>query len=96
MTPVDAHHVEAHRLRPGRTRDHGAPTQELTVQVWLLWDCTDVAGCYATETEAIEAQADLRQHLVCEYGTDQVLLDTITITPVILDPAGRIVTGGLR
>lgn len=67
-----------------------------SVRVWLLWDCTDLVGCSTTEAEAVEARADLRQQLRHEYGPDQHLLDSVTITPVLLDPATPITPGRPR
>lgn len=66
------------------------------VRVWLVWDCTELVGCSTTEAEAVEAQADLRQQLRHDYGPDKQLMDSITITPVLLDPATPITPGHPR
>jgi hypothetical protein len=49
-------------------------------RVWLVWNCHDIAGSYSTERAALEARADLQHQLLCRYGPDADLLESITIT----------------
>lgn len=48
--------------------------------VWLLWDCADLVAVFDTEADAYEARADLQHRLLCNYGPDLELLETITVT----------------
>ncbi len=54
-----------------------SPTADL---VWLLWDCTDPVGVFTTRAAALESRADLQHQLLCDYGPNPELLETITIT----------------
>lgn len=49
-------------------------------RVWLVWNCHEIAGSYSTEHAAREARADLQHQLVCQYGPDAELLESMTIT----------------
>ena len=48
--------------------------------VWLVWDCCDVIAAFNTERDAQDARADLQHQLLCQYGPDVELLESITIT----------------
>ena len=52
--------------------------------MWLVCDCTDLAGVFATANAALEARADAQHQLLCQYGPDIEVLETITITDVAL------------
>ena len=56
------------------------PVPAFVTRVWLVWNCHDIAGSYSTEHAAREARADLQHLLLCQYGPDAELLDSITIT----------------
>lgn len=66
------------------------------LHAWLVWNCTDLVGVYATEAEALEVQADLRQQILCDYGQDLELQDSITIGTATLQPLGTTPTGAHR
>ncbi len=71
---------------------HGEPVTVATNRrtVWLLWDCADLVAAYDTEHDAQEARADLQHQLLCAYGPDIQLLESITVTPAAVhanDPA---------
>lgn len=55
-------------------------------RVWLVRDCEDLVACCDTEDEAVEARADLQHWLACDYGPDPYLRESITITPVLVEP----------
>jgi len=55
--------------------DRGSPRQ-----VWLVWDCTDLAGVFATEAAADAFRADRVDQMVTDYGRNQSWADAITIT----------------
>lgn len=77
-------------LGVGLTARDVAPTR-----VWLLWDCDVLVGCFHSEAAANEARADVQHRLLCEYGGDTELLETVTVTTalipfsVIIDPDPR-------
>lgn len=48
--------------------------------VWLLWDCADLVAVFDTEADAYEARADLQHRLLCDYGPNLELLETLTVT----------------
>lgn len=56
--------------------DRGSPRR-----VWLVWDCVDLAGVFATEAEAREFRDDRVDQMVTDYGRNQSWADAITITP---------------
>ncbi|WP_281965053.1 hypothetical protein [Serinicoccus marinus] len=92
-----AHYFEELRLLvedllAHRTRCEAA----VAVQAWLVWNCTDLVDCYPTEAEALEAQADLRQQIHRDYGSDPELQESITITTATLQPLGTTPTGRTR
>ena len=49
-------------------------------RIWLVWDCCDVVAAVDTEHDAQEARADLQHQLLCEYGPNLELIESITIT----------------
>lgn len=55
--------------------------------VWLVWDCCDVLAAFNTERDAQDARADLQHQLLCEYGPDVELLESITITTAYVQAA---------
>jgi hypothetical protein len=55
--------------------DRGSPRQ-----VWLVWDCADLAGVFATEATAHEFRADRVAQMVADYGRNP-WADAITVTP---------------
>lgn len=50
-------------------------------QAWLVWDCTDLAGVFATEADAQAARADRVDRMVTDYGRNPSWADAITVTP---------------
>lgn len=92
-----AHYFEELRLLvedllAQRTRSNAAAG----LRAWLVWNCTDLIGCYTTERDAREARADLQQQLCCDYAPDPELLDSITIATAILEPEILVRTGFCR
>lgn len=61
-------------------RAGGAPP----ARVWLLWDCADPIGIFDSEHDARQAQADLQHRLLCEFGPDPDLLETIAVTTAMV------------
>lgn len=70
--------------------DRGSP-----LRVWLVWDCADLAGVFATESDAREFRADRVAGMVADFGPNQGWADAITITPAWIHPAD-IMGGGDR
>lgn len=64
-------------------------------QVWIVWDCADPVACFLTRHDAAEAQADLRHQILCEYGPDPELMESVTVSTAILEPA-KGATAGIR
>ncbi len=60
--------------------DELADGPEIWQAIWLVWDCCDVVAAFDTERAAHEALADLQHRLLCQYGPNIELLDSITIT----------------
>jgi hypothetical protein len=58
-------------------------------RVWLVWNCDELVGYYASEQQASEVRTDLQHQLLCEYGPDAQLLESITITAALV-PTGRL------
>lgn len=53
-------------------------------RVWLLWDCADLIGIFDTEHDAREAQADVQHRLLCDFGPEPDLLESVTVTAAML------------
>lgn len=71
------HHAqELRRLVEDLLADRRSPRQ-----VWLVWDCTDLAGVFATEADAQAVRADRVDQMVTDYGRNQSWADAITISP---------------
>lgn len=79
-TTFYAHYAEALQGIVEELITHDTPCQPPTDRVWLIWDCDDIVGSYRTEHDAREARADLQHQLLCRYGPDIELLESITIT----------------
>ncbi len=62
-------------------------------QIWIVWDCADPVACFLTRHEAAEAQADLRHQILCEYGPDPELMQSVTVSTAILEPTGCATAG---
>ena len=79
-TPIPAMDATfyAHYAEELLTDRHPAPAS--VTRVWLVWNCPDIAGSYSTEHAAREARADLQHQLLCQYGPEADLLESITIT----------------
>ena len=60
--------------------DDPRPVPASVTRVWRVWNGHDNAGSYSTEHAAREARADLQHQLLCQYGPDADLLESITIT----------------
>lgn len=75
-----AHYVEELRMLVEELLAGGPPMPASVTRVWLVWNCHDIAGCYSTEHAALEARADLQHQLLCQFGPDADLLESITIT----------------
>lgn len=75
-----AHYAEELRMLVEEllAEHHSVPAS--VARVWLVWNCHDIAGSYSTEDAAREARADLQHQLLCQYGPDVELLESITIT----------------
>lgn len=50
--------------------------------LWLVWDCTALAGVYPTARQADNARADLIARDVADFGPDPLWADTVTILRV--------------
>ena len=74
-----AHYAEELRMLEELLADRH-PVPASVTRVWLVWNCHDIAGSYSTEHAAREARADLQHQLLCQYGPDADLLESITIT----------------
>lgn len=75
-----AHYAEELRMLVEELLADGSPMPASVTRVWLVWNCHDIAGSYSTERAALEARADLQHQLLCQYGPDADLLESITIT----------------
>lgn len=69
------------------------PSPALERRVWLVWDCQDLVACYLTAHEAGEERADVQHQLLCDYGPDPELPESITVSTVTLEPADFAVSG---
>lgn len=76
----NAHHAEELRMLVEELIADPHPVPASVTRVWLVWNCHDIAGSYSTEHAAREARADLQHQLLCQYGPDADLLESITIT----------------
>ncbi len=75
-----AHYAEELRMLVEDLLADRQPAPYPVTRVWLVWNCHDIAGCYSTEHAAREARADLQHQLLCQYGPDAEVLESITIT----------------
>jgi len=75
-----AHYAEELRMLVEDLLADRHPVTAPMTRVWLVWNCHDIAGSYSTEHAAREARADLQHQLLCQYGPDADLLESITIT----------------
>ena len=75
-----AHYAEELRMLVEEFLADPHPAPASVARVWLVWNCHDIAGSYSTEHAAREARADLQHQLLCQYGPDADLLESITIT----------------
>lgn len=75
-----AHYAEELRMLVEEFLADRHPVPASVTRVWLVWNCHDIAGSYSTEHAALEARADLQHELLCQYGPDADLLESITIT----------------
>ena len=75
-----AHYAEELRMLVEELLADRPPVPASLTRVWLVWNCHDIAGSYSTEHAAREARADLQHQLLCQYGPDADLLESITIT----------------
>ena len=75
-----AHYAEELRMLVEELLAATHPVPASVTRVWLVWNCHDIAGSYSTEHAALEARADLQHQLLCQYGPDADLLESITIT----------------
>lgn len=82
-----AHYVEELRMIVEELIARPTPCRPPTDRVWLIWNCDDIVGSYRTEHDAREARADLQHRLLCQYGPDVELLESIAITTVHVQKA---------
>ncbi|HRC13739.1 MAG TPA: hypothetical protein PLX68_12745 [Dermatophilaceae bacterium] len=75
-----AHYAEELRMLVEEFLADRHPVPASVTRVWLVWNCHDIAGSYSTERAALEARADIQHQLLCQYGPDADLLESITIT----------------
>jgi len=75
-----AHYAEELRMLVEEFLADAHPVPASVTRVWLVWNCHDIVGSYSTEHAAREARADLQHQLLCQYGPDADLLESITIT----------------
>ena len=75
-----AHYTEELRMLVEELLADRHPVPASVTRVWLVWSCHDIAGSYSTERAALEARADIQHQLLCQYGPDADLLESITIT----------------
>ncbi len=75
-----AHYAEELRMLVEELLAQPHPVNASVTRVWLLWNCHDIAGSYATEHAAIKARATLQRRLLDQHGPDTALLASITIT----------------
>lgn len=91
-----AHYVEELRMIVEELIACHTPCRPPTDRVWLIWNCDDIVGSYRTEHDAREARADLQHELLCQYGPDIALLESITITTAHLQTARPALAQGLQ
>lgn len=75
-----AHYAEELRMIVEELLADRHPVPASVTRVWLVWNGHDIAGSYSLEHAAREARADLQHQLLCQYGPDADLLESITIT----------------
>ena len=75
-----AHYAEELRMLVEELLADRRPAPASVTRVWLVWSCHEIAGSYSTEHAAREAHADLQHQLLCQYGPDADVLESITIT----------------
>ncbi len=75
-----AHYAEELRMLVEELLADRPPAPASVTRVWLVWNCHDIAGSYATEHAALEARADLQHQLLCQFGPEADLLESITTT----------------
>jgi hypothetical protein len=75
-----AHYAEELRMLVEEFLADCPPVPASVTRVWLVWNCHDIAGSYSTERAALEARTALQHQLLCQYGPDADLLESITIT----------------
>lgn len=91
-----AHYIEELRMIVEEVSAHDTPCQPPTDRVWLIWSCDDIVGTYRTEHDAQEARADLQHQLLCQYGPDVELLESITISTAHVQTALPALARGLQ
>lgn len=75
-----AHHAEELRMLVEEFLADRPMVPSSVTRVWMVWNCHDIVGSDSTEHAARQARADLHHHLLCQYGPDAELLESITIT----------------
>ena len=75
-----AHYAEELRMLVEELLADPHPVPASVTRVWLVWNCHDIAGSYSTKRAAREARADLQHQLLCQFGPDADLAESITIT----------------
>ncbi len=92
-----AHYAQELRLLVEEFLDQPAPAGSASSdRVWLLWNCTDLAGAYTTEGDVHESRADLQHQILCAYGPDPALLESVTISTAFLENAAPTSPGSRR
>lgn len=74
-----AHYAEELRMLVEELLADRRPVPASVARVWLVWSCHDIVGSYSTEHAARGARADLQHKLLCQFGPDADLLESITI-----------------
>lgn len=81
-----AHYAQELRLIVEELLDQPASVDAAAPgRAWLVCDCADLIGVFDSVHAALEARADLQHRLLCQYGPDIDLLESITVTAVAVN-----------
>ncbi|HRC13169.1 MAG TPA: hypothetical protein PLX68_09870 [Dermatophilaceae bacterium] len=84
-----AHYAEELRLIVEELHADPPSRPGSAARVWLVWNCDELVGCFVSEHDAREARTDQQHQLLCEYGPDAELLESITISAAHVPTGGR-------
>lgn len=95
-TPVDAKALDSFKQTVADLRwlvEEVLTELESRDVAWLVWDCSDLAGVFATEEAARAFRTDRVAQMIADFGRKPAWADAITIVPARLAAMPTSTTG---